>query len=198
MHTYIYIYIYNVYIYIYIYIISASWKPPGRFVIVSVVDIIQLVVMVSVVGFCLWFPLRQETFVYGFRRWFFIASVVAGNLFDMVSAHADTQWQRHPIFSPAARDPDLMSGLRGFNRGRARFQGNCCCLFVVCCLVVFWAGEHSREAEPRSTATCRVSATLPLRFRYVSVMFPWCASFLLLRGTCQGASVKEASAREQW
>ena len=46
--------------------------------------------------------------------------------------------------SPAAKDPDLTSGLRGFNPWRARFQGNCVCLFLlvfVCfCLflLVFW------------------------------------------------------------
>ena len=38
-------------IYIYIYILSASWKLPGRFLMVSVVDITQRFRMVSVVGF---------------------------------------------------------------------------------------------------------------------------------------------------
>ena len=98
--------------------------------------------------------------------------------------------------SPAAKDPDLISGLRGFNPGRARFQGNCVCLFLLACclllfvLVVFFvpsrAGGQSREAEPRSSATCRVSATFPLRFRGAPP-----------RGPCLGASAKEASVREQ-
>ena len=54
----VYIYIYiereiHIYIYIYIYILSASRKPSGRFLMVSVVDIIQrLFFMVSVVVFC--------------------------------------------------------------------------------------------------------------------------------------------------
>ena len=40
--------------------------------------------------------------------------------------------------SPAAKDPDLTSGLRGFNPGRARFQGNCVCLLLLaCCLLLF-------------------------------------------------------------
>ena len=58
------------YVYMYIYILSASWKLPGRFFMVSVVDITQRFRTVSVVGF-LWFPSSQETFFYGFRRWFF-------------------------------------------------------------------------------------------------------------------------------
>ena len=33
--------------------------------------------------------------------------------------------------SPAAKDPDLTSWLRGFNPRRARFQGNCVCLFLL-------------------------------------------------------------------
>ena len=50
------------YIISYIYILSASWKLPGRFFMVSVVDITQRFRMVSVVGF-------------------FMVSVVAGNVF---------------------------------------------------------------------------------------------------------------------
>ena len=109
--------------------------------------------------------------------------------------------------SPAAKDPDLTSGLRGFNPGRARFQGNCVCLFLLaCCLLLFVfvgflipsrAGRQSREAEPRSSATCRVSATFPLRFRYVSVAFPLRFRGAPPRGLCLGASAKEASVREQ-
>ena len=51
-----------IYIYIYIYILSASWKLPGHFCMVSVVDITQRFRMVSVVG-C------------------FMVSVAAGNVF---------------------------------------------------------------------------------------------------------------------
>ena len=53
--------------YIYIYILNSSRKPSGRFLMVSVVDIIQRLFMVSVVGF-VWFPSSQENFVFGFRR----------------------------------------------------------------------------------------------------------------------------------
>ena len=43
--------------------------------------------------------------------------------------------------NPAAKDPDLTSALRGFNPGRACFQGNCgclcfACLLLACCLLV--------------------------------------------------------------
>ena len=38
---------------------------------ISVVDITQSCRMVVVVGCFLWFPSRQETLSYGFRRWFF-------------------------------------------------------------------------------------------------------------------------------
>ena len=107
------------------------------------------------------------------------------------------------IRSPAAKDPDLTSGLRGFNPGRARFQGNCVCLFLLaCCLLLFafvcfcWFFDSfpSREAQPRSRAEkqCYVSC-----FRYVSVTFPLRFRGAPLRGLCLGASAKEASAREQ-
>ena len=39
----------------------------------------------------------------------------------------------------------------------------------VCFLLLSRAGRQSREAEPRSSATRRASATFPLRFRCVSV-----------------------------
>ena len=74
-------------IYIYIYILSSSRKPSGRFLMVSVVDIIQRVLwfpsifvygfrrrrkrfclMVSVVGFCYGFRRGRKTFNYGLRR----------------------------------------------------------------------------------------------------------------------------------
>ena len=131
---------------------------------------------------------------------FFIVSVVAGQLFllmvsllaatgDLIldSSHirdcaGDARARSDSVVVmriPVAKDPDLTSGLHGFNPGRARFQGNCVCLFLLaCCLLLFVfvcfllpsrAGRQSREAEPRSSATCRVSATFPLRFRCVSV-----------------------------
>ena len=75
----VYIYIYierEIHIYIYIYILSASRKPSGRFLMVSVVDTIQRLFMVSVVGTLMvsvvagnvfqWFPFA--VFFYGFRR----------------------------------------------------------------------------------------------------------------------------------
>ena len=117
--------------------------------------------------------------------------------------------------SPAAKDPDLTSGLRAFNPGRARFQGNCVCFFLLaCCLLVacfclFFvlvlrflfepggkAEKQSREAPLRVMFPLRLryaSVTLPLRFSHVSVAFPWCASPWPL----PGASVKETSLREQ-
>ena len=118
------------------------------------------------------------------------------------------------MHSPAAKDPDLTSGLRGFNPGRARFQGNCVCLFLLaCCLLLFVfvgflfpsrAGRQSREAEPRSLLCVvfplrfrYVSVTFPLRFRYISVAFPLRFRGAHPRGLCLGASVKEASVREQ-
>ena len=74
------IYIY-VYIYIYTHTLSSSRKPSGRFLMDSVVDIIQRLFMVSVVAgnvllwfpslVCLWFPSWQENVVYGFRRQIF-------------------------------------------------------------------------------------------------------------------------------
>ena len=115
------------------------------------------------------------------------------------------------IRSPAAKDPDLISGLRGFNPGRARFQGNCVCLLFVClllacCLLLLvfcwlFVSSSSRGATLRSRAErhryvlCfrHASVTLPLRFRYISVTFPWCASPWPL----PGASAKEATIREQ-
>ena len=159
---------------------------------------------------------HHPTLFNGFRRWFlygfrrgrklFMVSVVAGKHLFMVSMLAaaseiifDSSQIRDcagdprarsdsdiVMRSPAAKDPDLTSGLRGFNPGRARFQGNCVCLLLLaCCLLLFVfvcfllpsrALRQSREAEPRSSATCRASATFPLRFRYVSVAFPWRAS----------------------
>ena len=200
----------NTCVYIYIYTLSASRKPSGRF---------------------LWFPSstssnvfygfrrrHHPTFLYGFRRWFPMVSVVAGNVLFMVSVvgflmvsvvagkrclmvsvlpaaskiifgssqirdcAGDTRARSDSdiaMRSPAAKDPDLTSGLRGFIPGRVRFQGNYVCLFVLaCCLLLFVfvcfllpsrAGRQSREAEPRSSATCLVSATFPLRFCCVSV-----------------------------
>ena len=110
--------------------------------------------------------------------------------------------------SPAAKDPDLTSGLRGFSPGRARFQVNCVCLFLLaCCLLlfVFFDSFPSQEAKPRSRAEkqCYVSC-FPLRFRFVSVAFPWRAPpWPLPRGKCDGslrqrAIVKKPHVRGQW
>ena len=102
--------------------------------------------------------------------------------------------------SPAAKDPDLTSGLREFNPGRARFQGNCICLFLLaCCLLLFvfcFLPEPGGKAEKQSReAVLRV--VFPLRFRYVSVTFPLRFRGAPPRGLCPGASVKEAPVREQ-
>ena len=94
--------------------------------------------------------------------------------------------------SPAAKDPDLTSGLRGFNPGRARFQGNCVCLFLLACcslclfvarfacfcllvclflFVCCFLPEPGGKTEKQSReAVLRV--VFLLRFRYVSVTFP--------------------------
>ena len=106
--------------------------------------------------------------------------------------------------SPAAKDPDLTSGLRGFNPGRARFQGNCVCLFLLaCCLLLFvfcFLPEPGGKAEKQSReAVLRVvlPLTFPLRFHHVSITFPLRFRGAPPRGLCPGASVKEASVREQ-
>ena len=100
--------------------------------------------------------------------------------------------------SPATKDPDLTSGLCGFNPGRARFQGNCVCLLLACCLCLFvfvcFCSFPSQKAMPRSRAEkqCYVSC-----FGYVSVAFPLRFRGAPPHGPCSGASVKEASIREQ-
>ena len=78
----IYIYIYMC-IYIYIYILSLSRKLSGRLFMVSVVDIIQCFLTVSVVCFfCYGFRRRRKHLFNGFRRWLFVTvSVVAGKRF---------------------------------------------------------------------------------------------------------------------
>ena len=117
------------------------------------VSAVVVVVLVSVVA---------GNFVYGFRRWFFMVSVVAGKHFlwfpflqQQARAEAGRGWdatdspQIHDragdararshsgivMRSPAAKDPDLTSGLHGLSPGCARFQGNCICLFVACLLL---------------------------------------------------------------
>ena len=105
--------------------------------------------------------------------------------------------------SPAAKDPDLTSRLRRFNPGRARFQGNRVCLFLLawCLLLLVFVGflipsravRQSREAEPRSSATRRVSATCPLRFRCVSVAR---LPVALPRGKCEGSPRQRAIIKE--
>ena len=50
-----------------------DWFPSLVFVMVSVVAGKRFL-MISVVGFCLWFLSWQGTFVYGFRRWFCMVS----------------------------------------------------------------------------------------------------------------------------
>ena len=59
---------------------------------VSVVDITQRFRMVSVVGFLLWFPSRQETFSYGFRRWLFYGFRRGRKRFLMVSVAERFLW----------------------------------------------------------------------------------------------------------
>ena len=166
-----------------------------------------------------WFP---SLAFYGFRRgrktlFSLVVSVLAAAseiIFDSSQIRdcaGDTRARNDSdivMRSPAARDSDLTSGLRGFNPGRVRFQGNCVCLFLfACCLLLFVfvgflipsrAGRQSREAEPRSSATCRVSAMFPLRFRYVSVAFPWRASpWPLPRGKCEG-SLRQRAIKETY
>ena len=90
------LYIY-IYIYIYTYILSASWKLPGRFFMVSVVDITQrfrmFFCMVSVVAgnYLLWFPslLLFNGFRRGRKRFFFMVSVAERFLMVSVAASND-------------------------------------------------------------------------------------------------------------
>ena len=200
--TYIHIYIY-IYIYIYKHTFSASRKPSGRFFFYGfrrrphpmILFYGFFFFMVSAVAgnISLWFP---SLFFFLFS--FFMVSVVAGKhiffLIFMVSVLAaasrtifnspqirdgagDTRARIDSdivMRSPAAKDPDLTSGLRGFNPGRARFKViafACFCLLVACfCLFLLVFGSFpSREAKPRSRAEkqCYVSC-----FRYVSVAFP--------------------------
>ena len=113
--------------------------------------------------------------------------------------------------SLAAQDPDLTSGLLGFNPGRAHFQGNCVCLFLLaCCLLLFVffflaepggkAEKQSREAVLRVVIPLRfryVSVTFPLRFRCVSVAFPRRASPRPLpRGKCEGSLCQRGIIKE--
>ena len=104
--------------------------------------------------------------------------------------------------SQAAKDPDLTSGLRGFNPRRARFQGNCVCLFL---FIVCFLPEPGGKAEKQSReAVLRV--VFPLRFRYVSVASPLrfrCVSvarlpWLLPRGKCEGSLRQRAVIRETY
>ena len=170
---------------------------------VSVVDIIQRFYWFPSLDF-LWFPSWQDFLFMVSVVGFLMVSVVAGkhlfngfracgskrNNFRVVTirdcagdarARSDSEIVMR---SPAAKDPDLTSGLRGFNPGRALFQGNCVCLFLLaCCLLLFvfvcfcFLLCLPGEAKPRSRAekqcyvSCSrcVSVTFPLRFRCVSV-----------------------------
>ena len=104
--------------------------------------------------------------------------------------------------SPAAKDPDLTSGLRGFNPGRALV---CVSLLVACfCLflLVFWLlPEPGGKAEKQSReAVLRVVFPLrSVRFRYVSVAFPVRASqWPLPRGKCEGSLCQRAIIKETY
>ena len=130
---------------------------------VSVVEIIQRFVMVSVVGclmvsvvagnvflwfpslvfflwfpswrenICLWFPLLQQQARAEARRgWDATDSPQTRDCAGDAQARSDSGIVTR---SPAAKDPDLTSGLLGFNPGRARVQGNCVCLFFACLLL---------------------------------------------------------------
>ena len=183
-----------------------------------------------------------NVFLYGFRRWFFMVPVMARTRFFLWFPFLQLQarvgarrgWdasgsrQIHDcagdararsdsgiaMRSPVVKDPGSTSGPRGFNPGRARFQGNCvflffaclllsCCLFLLVCLFCCFllepggkAEKQSREAPLHVMFPLRVrhaSIMFPARLRHVSVAFPWCASPWPL----PGASVKEASVREQ-
>ena len=140
---------------------------------------------------------RGRKLVYGFCRWFFkwfppwqenICSFMvpvlaaAGETISGSSQVRDCAGDTRArsdsdscMRSPAAKDPDLTSGLRGFNPGRARFQGNCVCLFLLtCCLLLFvfcFLPEPGGKAEKQCYLSCfrSVSVTFPLRFRCVSV-----------------------------
>ena len=134
----------------------------------------------------LWFPLFQQHAKAEARR--------GWDATDPPQIHdrAGDAWARSDsgivTRSPAAKDPDLTSGLRGFNPGRARFQGNCvclffaclllaCCLLVACVLFVFCSfssrgAKLGSRAERHRYVSCfrYASVTFPLCFRYVSVV----------------------------
>ena len=138
---YIYIHIYiicmYIYIYIYIYVLSSSRKPSGRFLLfmVSVVDIIQRLFMMSVVGFlmasvvagniCLWFPSLvfswfpswQENMFYGFRRW------TLGGFCHRRRIHKFRMYRAIPSFFWCFQDwfPSLFFLCNGFRRGMNKF-----------------------------------------------------------------------------
>ena len=89
-----------------------------------------------------------------------------------------------------------------------------CCLLVACfcllllvfvgCLFPSRAGRQSWEAEPRGTATCHVSVTFPVRFRYASVTFPLRFRYVSVvrlpvapaRGKCIGSLRQRAITKE--
>ena len=86
IYTHTYIHTFDVYIYIYIYIICLARHGNRQDVLLwfpSSTSSNVLCWFPSLV--CWWFPSSQETLVYGFRRWLFMVSVVAGKRVVMVS-----------------------------------------------------------------------------------------------------------------
>ena len=82
IYIYIYIHIYIYILHIYIYLFSASWKLPGRFLMVSVVDITQRFCMVSVVFFYGFRRRRKHLFMVSVVGFCLMVSVAAGNVFS--------------------------------------------------------------------------------------------------------------------
>ena len=212
-------------IYIYIYIYTHLVRQGNRqdvFRMVSVVDIIQRFLMVSVIGFCFYGFRRGRKcffmfsvigcFFYGFRRvrkasfclvsMLAAASEIISDSSQIRDRAGDTRARSDSdiaMRSPAAKDPYLTSGLRGFNPGRARFLKvivfACFCLLVAC-FCLFFASFPSRGEKPRSRAEkqCYLSC-----FRYVSVAFPWRASpWPLPRDKCEGSLCQRAIIKETY
>ena len=162
------------------------------------VSVVGLLMVSVVAGFFCWSPLLQQQARAEARRGW---DATDSPQFHDCAGDAEARGDCGIVMRiPAAKDPDLTSGLRGFNPWRLRFQGNCVCLFfvclllaccllvacfclfVVCCLFVL-ASFSSREAKLRSRAERHRYASY---FRYASVTFPLSFRGAPPRGPCQG------------